>query len=218
MSLKFKYYEKIVGFFMLSGLFLLLVTVILMGREQKWFQKKITLTTIFNKGDSLSKGMEVKINGLVVGRVNNFGFATDNRISVSFEVYKEFIKKIRNDSYVFKESSSPLGGGFLSLSIGKETSPIATNNTLPSFNRDWCITKSVCRLRFSPWQVFERNQYSQWRRLRAAHVLLRACRRGLVRHRQQLRRPRQSSLAKAAYSISSIATGLSRKRTSQLRQ
>ncbi len=128
MSLKFKYYEKVVGFFMLSGLFILLVTVILMGREQKWFQKKITLTTIFNKGDGLSKGMEVKINGLAVGRVNNFGFANDNRISVSFEVYKEFIKKIRSDSYVFKESSSPLGGGFLSLSIGKETSPIATNN------------------------------------------------------------------------------------------
>jgi len=129
MSIKFKYFEKIVGFFMLGGLIILLITIILMGKEQKWFQKRITMTTIFNKGDGLSKGMEVKINGLVVGRVNNFGFSPDNRILVTFEVYKEFIKKIRNDSYVFKESSSPLGGGFLSVTIGKYKSPIVTNHS-----------------------------------------------------------------------------------------
>ena len=118
MSFKFRHLEKIVGLFTLTGLVLLLVTIIFMGREQRWFEKKITLKTIFDTGEGLSKGMSVKLNGLEIGRSTDIAFTRNNRIEVSFTIYEEYINRINSDSYVFRESSSPLGGGFLKLTLG----------------------------------------------------------------------------------------------------
>jgi phospholipid/cholesterol/gamma-HCH transport system substrate-binding protein len=128
MSVKFRHLEKVVGLFMTIGILVLLSAVIFMGREQKWFDTKVQLHTVFDNGESLEKGMDVKINGLVVGKVTGVAFDTNNKIEVDFYVYDEFLEKVRSDSYVFKESSSPLGGGYLSLTIGSRQEAKAKEN------------------------------------------------------------------------------------------
>jgi phospholipid/cholesterol/gamma-HCH transport system substrate-binding protein len=120
MTFKFRYFEKIVGFFVLLGLLLLLITVIFMAGEQKWFDSSLELHTRFKSGEELSKGMDIKINGLTVGKVSKISFAPNNEIDVSFKVYNEFRNKIRKNSYVYKGGLSFLGGGFLSLMLGSE--------------------------------------------------------------------------------------------------
>lgn len=132
MSFKFRHLEKIVGFFMLFGILILLVAIIMIGRQQRWFEKKFLFNTVFNTGNNLSSGMDVKINGLVVGQISKVGFSADNRISVGFYVYEEYIDKVKTDTYVFKESSSPLGGGFLKLTIGTTNGQNVTNRTFLS--------------------------------------------------------------------------------------
>lgn len=128
MTFKFRHLEKIVGFFMLFGIIILLVAVIFMGREQKWFEKSVILRTTFNDGEGLTKGMDVKINGLLVGKVAAVGFASNNNlIDVQFRVYSDFVAKVRRDSYVIREASSPLGGGNLGLTIGTMESEAVKN-------------------------------------------------------------------------------------------
>ena len=130
MTFKFRHLDKIVGFFMLVGILFLLVAVIFMGREQKWFESTINLRTIFNDGENLSRGMDVKINGLAVGKVNRVAFASNNRIDVHFTVYSDFLDKVHTDSYVFREAASPLGGGHLALTIGSADVRRATNGDI----------------------------------------------------------------------------------------
>ena len=130
MTFKFRHHEKIVGFFMLVGILFLLVVIILMGREQKWFENTIVLRTIFDDGENLSKGMDVKINGLAVGKVTSVAFATNNRIDVNFTVYSDFLNKVHIDSRVFREAASPLGGGHLALTIGSADVRRATNGDM----------------------------------------------------------------------------------------
>lgn len=132
MSFKFKHLEKIVGFFMLFGILILLVAIIMIGRQQRWFERKYHFETIFNNGNNLSSGMYVKINGLVVGQISKVGFSKDNRISVNFYIYEEYLNKVKTDSYVFKEASSPLGGGFLKITIGTTNGSKVTNRTFLS--------------------------------------------------------------------------------------
>ncbi len=131
-SFKFRYMERIVGFFMLIGILVLFMTVILMGREQKWFQSKTTYRTIFNNASGLDPGMDVKIKGLNVGKVESIQFSEDNQIEVQFSIYDEFIDKINSLSYVFKQSTSPLGGGFLDVTIGMKHGKILEPNDLLS--------------------------------------------------------------------------------------
>jgi len=118
MSFKFRNLEKIVGLFTLMGLVILLITIILLGQEQRWFAEKITLKTVFDTGEGLAKGMQVKLNGLEIGRSTDIRFTTNNQIEVSFTVYEEYINSIDSDSYVFRESTSPLGGSYLKLTLG----------------------------------------------------------------------------------------------------
>ncbi|HPH02853.1 MAG TPA: MlaD family protein [Spirochaetota bacterium] len=130
MTFKFRHLEKIVGFFMIVGILFLLVAVIFMGREQKWFEQTVNLRTVFNDGENLSKGMAVKINGLTVGKVSHVGFASNNQIDVHFSVYSDFRDKVHLDSYVFREAASPLGGGHLALTIGSADVRRATNGDI----------------------------------------------------------------------------------------
>lgn len=115
---------------MLVGILLLLVVIIFMGREQKWFESTFTLRTIFNDGENLSRGMDVKINGLAVGKVNKIAFASNNQIDVHFSIYSDFQDKVHADSCVFREATSPLGGGHLALTIGSPEVRKATNGDL----------------------------------------------------------------------------------------
>ncbi|MCK4906227.1 MAG: MCE family protein [Spirochaetes bacterium] len=130
MSFKIKHSEKFVGFFMLVGIIAILITIIFMGREQKWFQKKYKLYTQFDSGDGLASGVSVKINGLEVGSVSEVKFSTNRGINVTFTVYEDFIHKVHTDTYVFKEASSPLGGSYLNLTAGTGAGNVVKNGAI----------------------------------------------------------------------------------------
>lgn len=130
MSFRFRHLEKVVGIFTLIGLAIILLTVIFLGREQRWFESKLHLQTMFDSGENLAKGMNVTLNGLTIGHATGVGFTADNKILVTFTIYHEFVEKIRMDSYVFRDSSSPLGGGHLRLTLGTSNAAPVRNNAL----------------------------------------------------------------------------------------
>jgi ABC-type transporter Mla subunit MlaD len=102
MSFKLRNYDKFVGLFVLFGLFILLLVVVFMGREQKWFAGRLHLQTFFKSGNGLSKGMYVKINDMMVGKTLGVKFAPNNDIEVQFFVYDSFRHMIHSDTAIFK--------------------------------------------------------------------------------------------------------------------
>lgn len=141
MSFKFRHMEKIVGFFMLAGILILLITIIFMGREQRWFEQKFYLRTVFNSGKGLNRGMDVKINGLTVGNVTHIYFNNENKIEVKFTVFSEYIDKIRQNSYVFREAPL-IGSGFLNITLGtRRGSPVGNNAYL--YSQDSTIVQDL---------------------------------------------------------------------------
>jgi ABC-type transporter Mla subunit MlaD len=120
MTFKFRNYDKVVGVFVLLGLLGLSLVVIFMGMEQRWFEGKLKLQTFFNTGENLSKGMDVKFNGIAIGRVSKIEFAPRNNIRVDFFVYNSFREKICRNTYVLLDSVPVLGGGTLILARLRE--------------------------------------------------------------------------------------------------
>ncbi|MDR2733559.1 MAG: MlaD family protein [Spirochaetota bacterium] len=119
MTFKFRYYDKIVGFFVLIGLLCLLLVVLLMASNQRWFEGSLPLFTVFNRGEDLASGMDVKLNGITVGKATRIALNEENRIRVDFKIYNQFRDRVKSDASILLETPSPLGGGYLSIALKK---------------------------------------------------------------------------------------------------
>jgi ABC-type transporter Mla subunit MlaD len=82
MSFKFKHLEKIVGFFLTLALLIVVAVIVMIGREQRWFEKQHIYTTKFTSGESVSVGMQVQIKGIQTGEVKSVFLTEDNLIEV----------------------------------------------------------------------------------------------------------------------------------------
>lgn len=137
MTFKFRYFDKIVGFFVLFGLLCLLLIVILMGSEQRWFEGTVQLHTFFDRGEDLANGMDVKIKGITVGKATRIALNEKNRIRVDFKIYNQFLDRVKSDSSILLETPSPLGGGYLSVALGKSVTTVTDGQFLPSEHEEY---------------------------------------------------------------------------------
>lgn len=134
MKFRIKYAQQIVGFFLLAALAALVVVLILMGLNQRWFARSYTFYTRFNSASGITPGMSVKLKGFEIGKLSGFQLNSLNRVSVTLQIYEEYYDKIRPDSVV-ELASSPLGlgSGSLNLLSGKNTlPPIEEYSFIPS--------------------------------------------------------------------------------------
>jgi phospholipid/cholesterol/gamma-HCH transport system substrate-binding protein len=109
MAFRIKHADKIVGVFLTFVIMVIVVIIIFIGRERRWFEEQFTFTTKFRRGEGLSAGMQATIKGIQVGEVKRVYLNEDNWIEVTFTVYKEYTPRIRKDSVV--DLKSPLIGG-----------------------------------------------------------------------------------------------------------
>jgi phospholipid/cholesterol/gamma-HCH transport system substrate-binding protein len=128
MSFKFKHLEKIVGFFLTLAILIAVAVVIMIGREQRWFEKQHIYTTKFLSGESLSVGMEVQIKGIQTGEVKSVFLTEDNLIEVSFKVFQEYSGRIRKDS-VIKKRSPLIGAKYLEIIPGEADMPVLASGS-----------------------------------------------------------------------------------------
>jgi phospholipid/cholesterol/gamma-HCH transport system substrate-binding protein len=128
MSFKFKHLEKIVGFFLTLAILIAVAVIIMIGSEQRWFEKQHIYTTKFLSGESLSVGMEVKIKGIQTGEVKSVFLTEDNLIEVTFKVFQEYSGRIRKDS-VIKKRSPLIGAKYLEIIPGEANMPVLASGS-----------------------------------------------------------------------------------------
>jgi len=128
MSFKFRNLEKIVGVFLTIVILVVIAVVILIGREQRWFEKHYQFTTKFLRGEGLSPGMQVTIKGIQVGSVKSIFLNEDNWIEVTFSVFEEYAERIRKDSVV-RLRAPLIGSKSLEIIPGDRNQPVLASGS-----------------------------------------------------------------------------------------
>lgn len=128
MSFKFKHLEKIVGVFLTLVIITIIGVIMLIGKEQRWFEKHYEFTTKFSRGEGLSPGMQVQIKGIQVGEVTSVFLNKDNWIEVRFRVFEDYAERIRQDSVV-RLRAPLIGSKALEIIPGDMDKPVLANGS-----------------------------------------------------------------------------------------
>jgi ABC-type transporter Mla subunit MlaD len=87
--------ERVVGLFVISALVLFLVLVVISGKNQHLFEKRVIFYFDVKSSEGISQGSLVKALGTEIGTVSDLGFRENHKIRVTIEVYQGQRKLIR---------------------------------------------------------------------------------------------------------------------------
>ncbi|HAM38968.1 MAG: hypothetical protein A2474_05920 [Elusimicrobia bacterium RIFOXYC2_FULL_34_12] len=120
--------EKITNFFIIWGIICILSIVVLIGRGKRWFSNSFSYYSIFKKGDGLSKGMLVYMNGVPIGSLTSYKLDGNNNIALKISVFEEHGRRIRKGS-VLRLVSPLLGSKILEIVPGSVNDPQLANTS-----------------------------------------------------------------------------------------
>lgn len=110
--------ERVVGAFVIGAVLMVVVLLIFMGANQRWFAKDYEFYSIFDSGSGLKRSMPVTLKGFEIGAVDRLLLNDDNTVTLEFHVYDTYYDRITRNS-VLQLVSNPFGlGGGLVLHPG----------------------------------------------------------------------------------------------------
>jgi len=136
---------KVGGFLLLLGLLLALMLGILAWR-QDLFQAKVLLETKPLRAEGLSRGMDVTLHGIRVGRVLLVELGPDGLPVVRFEVREQAAQWLRADASVRLSGLDPLGTPFLNLEPGSPDTTALRPGTVLPFTRELTLGETTAEL------------------------------------------------------------------------
>jgi len=132
MYFRIKRLDRYVGIFVILAVIMVIVTLVLLGRGQKWFEKRYSYTVVFNKVHGLKPGTGVTISGMEVGNVKSLRLTPESKVALTLEVLQTYRDYIRKDSQATIVSGL-LGGKTLEISMGSpEQPPLPEKGVIPS--------------------------------------------------------------------------------------
>lgn len=138
MKTSFKKHERMVAIFIISTILIILSTIVMMGKFNQWFIKKVSYYTELKNAKGLKKGSIVsfKENDWEIGEVSNIELnEKNNKVRVELKIQKKYAPKVRMDSIAFFSNSGFLGitgSSAIKLSIGVTEKKIIPGYPIPS--------------------------------------------------------------------------------------
>jgi phospholipid/cholesterol/gamma-HCH transport system substrate-binding protein len=114
MPFTFKSAQKAVAAFILVAILLFIAIIVLIAKGNDLLVLKREYYTFFQEGYGLTGGNTIKYKGINIGKIKSMVLTEDDRIRVTVQITKPYLKLMREDS-VIKISSSLLGGASLVL-------------------------------------------------------------------------------------------------------
>lgn len=127
-----------VGLLVVTSLVILAMAILLMGRERRFFENKVSYEIRFSRVYGLRVGAPISLTGVTVGSVESISFPEDvrqNYIVVRVKVVGDVAPRIRKDMIARVRTQGLLGDKFIELSGGRMGSePVSPGGLIPSMD------------------------------------------------------------------------------------
>lgn len=133
MKIKYSYYEKVAGLFVLSALALLVASIVGIAIKRGWFDPKNQYFVEVENAEGLRPGTPVQMEGLIIGAVEKVELLGAKKIRLELEINRDFADKIRADSVIRIVRPFIIGEKTVDVAIGSIDSPVvASGQIIPS--------------------------------------------------------------------------------------
>ncbi|MEC5144963.1 MlaD family protein [Chitinophaga sp. 212800010-3] len=117
----------IVGIFVVVGLAIFIVAVMTLGKQQKLFNKSITVKAVFKDVNGLSAGRNILYSGVKIGTVKKISFLSTNQILVLMSIDQDAQQYLHKDVTARISSDGLMGNKLIMLSGGSPELPVIEN-------------------------------------------------------------------------------------------
>jgi len=118
------------GIFVITGIFLLVITIYYIGKNKNMFGETFQLKSHFNNVSGLKIGNNVRFSGINIGTVTQIEFVSDSSVVVVFKIKQEVQKYIKTDAMASIGSDGLMGDKVLTISPGTNSNKRVKNNNL----------------------------------------------------------------------------------------
>ena len=117
-----------VGVFILLGLAILVVGVVVIGGQHKYFTRAIQLRVVFDDVQGLQAGNNVWLSGMKVGTVRKVMFYGRSQVEVVLNVERQAQQHIRKDTKARVSTDGLVGNKIVVLEGGSDSAPAVQEN------------------------------------------------------------------------------------------
>lgn len=123
------------GLLVLSGLFLFIMTLYVIGKNENIFGSSYRIKARFSNLNGLMKGNNVRFAGIQAGTVKNILIINDTTIEVEMLIDKALSPYIKKNAQASIGTEGLIGNKIINISPGKETAPIVEEGDLLNVHR-----------------------------------------------------------------------------------
>ena len=128
-KITYNYRERVVGLFIFSAFVLISALVIIGGKNQHLFEKRITYYMDVTSSEGINRGNVVTALGTEVGVVSALNLTQDNKIRVTIEVYESNRDFIRMGAKAIVNRLANLSEALIEIKSGSIHAPVLTGGT-----------------------------------------------------------------------------------------
>jgi phospholipid/cholesterol/gamma-HCH transport system substrate-binding protein len=134
------------GVFISILLFIVMVTVFMLNKENPLFSSMITIKTQVKSAQNLKDGAGVQLKGIKVGSVKSIDFKDHENLEISLTVNQKYQEWIKADSEIRFQTQGVLGDKFLEITGGTAEAKVILDGesltTIEGSQFEHIITKS----------------------------------------------------------------------------
>lgn len=122
--------------FLLSGALLLLALVVAIGRQRHWGEPQFAVQLMAPRADGLQEGMEVRLSGMPIGRVDSLRLQDDARVAATLQINARYRHLIGPGSRAQSALAGLVGQGFITLTPDPRPQGTPLSRPLPPLPYD----------------------------------------------------------------------------------
>ncbi len=143
---RFKGLEKKIGLFIIIALLGIVLTVIAVGIQQDVFSPKTRLFIVTDSGQDISEGMEVKLRGFNIGKVEKLELTDDARVKVTLSILRSHMQWVKSDSKARLLKEGVIGANIIDITLGSEKEKSLEHDAQIAFERERGLGQVVDQL------------------------------------------------------------------------
>jgi phospholipid/cholesterol/gamma-HCH transport system substrate-binding protein len=135
-DVRFKGLEKKIGLFVIAALLGIVLTIIAVGIQHDVFSPKTHLLFVTDSGQDISEGMEVKLRGFNIGKVERLELTDDARVKVTLSILRSYMKWVKTDSKARLIKEGVIGANVIEITPGSDKEISLEQNAQLDFERE----------------------------------------------------------------------------------